>query len=114
MARGSAGSKTRVMFYCPTDPGYRDTARMLVEVRYAYTHTRVHECVHPPLPPLALSLALPHPMPVRVRVRAHESIASPGHLPSFCLSHLTYIVAIVLRVVVVARRAWYWRCKGAR
>jgi hypothetical protein len=21
------------MFYCPTDPGYRDTARMLVEVR---------------------------------------------------------------------------------
>ena len=48
MARGSAGSKTRVMFYCPTDPGYRDTARMLVEVRYVYMCTRVHVCVRIP------------------------------------------------------------------
>eukprot|EP01038_Epipyxis_sp_PR26KG_P008390 gene8390-11347_t len=28
---GSNGGKVRVMFYFPTDPGYRDTARMLVE-----------------------------------------------------------------------------------
>ena len=54
VARGSAGSKTRVMFYCPTDPGYRDTARMLVEVRYAYTYTR--GCASPAAPP-GLSLA---------------------------------------------------------
>ena len=31
----------RVMFYCPTDPGYRDTARMLVEsgAHTLLTHT---------------------------------------------------------------------------
>lgn len=28
---GDAGGKTKVEFYFPTDPGYRDTARMLVE-----------------------------------------------------------------------------------
>lgn len=30
-AKGSKGGKTRVEFYFPTDPGYRDTARILVE-----------------------------------------------------------------------------------
>lgn len=30
-AKGSNGTSVKVMFYCPTDPGYRDTARMLVE-----------------------------------------------------------------------------------
>jgi short subunit dehydrogenase-like uncharacterized protein len=28
---GSSGGKVRTVFYFPTDPGYRDTARMLVE-----------------------------------------------------------------------------------
>lgn len=28
---GSNGSKAKSVFYFPTDPGYRDTARMLVE-----------------------------------------------------------------------------------
>jgi len=31
VATGSAGGKVRSVFYFPTDPGYRDTARMLVE-----------------------------------------------------------------------------------
>lgn len=31
LATGDAGGKARVEFYFPTDPGYRDTARMLVE-----------------------------------------------------------------------------------
>lgn len=30
-ATGDKGSKAKAMFYFPTDPGYRDTARMLVE-----------------------------------------------------------------------------------
>ena len=29
--KGSKGGKAKVTFYFPTDPGYRDTARMLVE-----------------------------------------------------------------------------------
>jgi short subunit dehydrogenase-like uncharacterized protein len=31
MGKGSNGGKVRAVFYFPTDPGYRDTARMLVE-----------------------------------------------------------------------------------
>lgn len=31
VATGSNGGKARAVFYFPTDPGYRDTARMLVE-----------------------------------------------------------------------------------
>ena len=30
-AEGVSGSKAQAIFYFPTDPGYRDTARMLVE-----------------------------------------------------------------------------------
>jgi short subunit dehydrogenase-like uncharacterized protein len=30
-ASGNKGAKVKVQFYFPTDPGYRDTARMLVE-----------------------------------------------------------------------------------
>ena len=29
--KGSNGTKVKAVFYFPTDPGYRDTARMLVE-----------------------------------------------------------------------------------
>jgi hypothetical protein len=31
MAKGVNGNKVKCVFYFPTDPGYRDTARMLVE-----------------------------------------------------------------------------------
>jgi hypothetical protein len=31
LAKGSKGGKVRAVIYFPTDPGYRDTARMLVE-----------------------------------------------------------------------------------
>lgn len=31
MAKGASGNKVKCVFYFPTDPGYRDTARMLVE-----------------------------------------------------------------------------------
>ena len=57
MAKGANGNKVKCVFYFPTDPGYRDTARMLVESGIAERHIHSPGTVHS-IPFLFLPLSL--------------------------------------------------------